>query len=290
MTSTVSKAAQMAEQMKIETVSIHALAEELRELGHIEKKPELIPEKKKSIPKYPDVTDFEMFYKHISDDAQCIKTFFAINPDTITCKGMSDRIINVADGYSRMYNFCAEVANKGKEYCDRFEANFDNEITRFQDDILKLKNTDPIIAEMFKVELSTETTAMKAFGLKFDKLLGQISVGLLAGQVKKETFDSATKLALDMLQDKPVDPSGFGEDMKKFFALYQTLSENTKTYLKTRFTTLLTLLVKCFFIRKLPVTIGGNLFFCEVSFPMFELKPLFTFLQISINQVVIATY
>jgi hypothetical protein len=69
------------------------------------------------------------------------------------------------------------------------------------------------------------------------------------------------------------------------------LSPATKKILCDEFRVILTLFAKCVFIRRFPVAISGKLLFCSVFISDLQLRDIFAFLNIPVdNRLAICNY
>lgn len=262
-------------------ISIHGVAEELRMVGHVEMDMENYMTHKKN-PLYPEIAQFSQFYANIPDDYACIKMFFAINRKSITKKG-----VTVSDKYPKMFQFCLEIYNRGIDIGTNLEREFDDRTTKFKDTIVTLKDTDPVMAEMFKVELSAGVTAISTITLNFDEMTALIvTPGMAGGSDMKAKFSKGIDTVIRILRGEGhmIDTTGFSDDIKKFFVLYEKLSPPSKETLCDDFKIILNLFAKCVFVRRFPIVVSGKLLFCSTFISDLQVRDIFNFLGIPVDK------
>lgn len=264
--------------MTILTITAHSLAEELRSIGHIEEKASDIEDKRKRIPQYPADANFRQFYQSISDDHNCIKMFFAVNDETITSQG-----IKVSDKYPLMHQFCSDLFTRMSETSEQFTNEFDGQVKKFQVFLNDLKQSDDGVKALLSSELSPNMSMVKAFALSFNDLCAELKAANITGHMKKEGFANLTNIMLNLLKGAPIDISKFDDDIKKFFEQYQQIDESAKIAIRREFQVLLSLFVKCCFIKRCPIAVSNRLIPCCAFIRDLSLKPMFEYLGIPVD-------
>jgi hypothetical protein len=144
---------------------------------------------------------------------------------------------------------------------------------------------------MFNVELSTEMSVATTLGLNFMDLTTKLRALEFAGYAKKDTFNKAIKVMIDVLEENPVDCKGFNAETKKFFELYKDVSPANKAVLKRDFIVVLGCFAKCFMSKRLPVALCGKIFYCSSFIRELQLKDIFAYLEIPVDsRLTVAQY
>lgn len=282
------------------TYTLHSIAEELRQVGHVEYDPTETESKKKKVKNYPPNDDVaKTYYSLVPDDYTCISMFFSINPEAITSKG-----IRIAEAYPKMFEFCVSLVSKGKITSAEFETVFNKQVADFNDKIVEMKPLDPAIDEMFQVEMSAELSAMTMLSKTFEDLTAQLRAADFIGYAKQDGFKKGITYMIEIMEDrftvpttssvadKSVVPSNVAEDasatklspeIKKFFGLYEKIIPSHKAILKKEFKILLASFARCCMIRRLPVAVAGKLQLCQTFIKELPLKPIFDYLGVPVD-------